>query len=114
MWVLCHFVLTQLWVEARRLSAVASSNLTVDVYAGEISSIVRTGHGIIDRMLFSVPKLALLPGILVSQPWLLLLVLPGNIGLDFVRAKAMAHLTGRIEKIGRELQELASRRSNME
>ncbi|OLP85078.1 hypothetical protein AK812_SmicGene33967 [Symbiodinium microadriaticum] len=96
------------------LSAVASSNLTVDAYAGEIGSIVRTGHSIVERVLFSVPKLALLPGILVSQPWLLLLVLPGNMGLDFVRAKAFAHLTSRMEKLNREIQELASRRSNME
>ncbi|CAE7228520.1 ssuB3, partial [Symbiodinium sp. CCMP2592] len=96
------------------LSAVASSNLTVDAYAGEIGSIVRTGHSIVERVLFSMPKLALLPGILVSQPWLLLLVLPGNMGLDFVRAKAFAHLTSRMEKLNREIQELASRRSNME
>lgn len=61
-----------------------------------INSVVASTFEIIKREVFSLPKLAYLPGILVSEPLLVLVLLPANIGLDFARAKVIAHLNRRV------------------
>eukprot|EP00435_Cladocopium_sp_Y103_P038206 s73_g10.t1 len=79
-----------------------------------INSVVASTFDIIKREIFSLPKLAFLPGILISNPLLVLLLLHANIGLDFARAKVIGHLNGRIEILRRNIQDLGSRRSEVE
>lgn len=50
---------------------------------------------IVKREVFSLPKLAYLPGILIREPLLVFLLLPANIGLDFARAEVVGHLNAR-------------------
>lgn len=95
-------------------SAVTSTNLTVDTYADQINSVVASTFDIVKREIFSLPKLAFLPGILISNPLLVLLLLHANIGLDFARAKVIGYLNGRIEILRRNIQDLGSRRSEVE
>ncbi|CAJ1421780.1 unnamed protein product [Effrenium voratum] len=96
------------------LSAVASSNLTVSAYADQINSAVASSFEIIKREVFSLPKLAYLPGILVREPLLLMLLLPANIGLDLARAKIMAHLNSRIEEMRKDISDLGAQRQDLE
>ena len=56
---------------------------------------VNSAFEIVKREVFSLPKLAYLPGILMHEPLLVLLLLPANIGLDFARAKVISHLNSR-------------------
>merc|ERR1712190_270639 len=48
------------------LASVAESNFTVEGYTGAITSIASTGFSMVERKLFSLPKLALIPGMLAS------------------------------------------------
>ncbi len=69
---------------------------TYPIQRRRINSVVASTFEIIKREVFSLPKLAYLPGILVSEPLLVLVLLPANIGLDFARAKVIAHLNRRV------------------
>jgi len=58
--------------------------------------------------------LMLLPGMLMKRPWLVVTVLPASVALDVGRANLIASLTKRLEKMSREIQELAQRRRKVE
>lgn len=60
-----------------------------------INSVVASTFEIVKREVFSLPKLAYLPGILIREPLLVFLLLPANIGLDFARAEVVGHLNAR-------------------
>ena len=85
-----------LFVEERcLLSVISSKNSTVGTSADQLNSVVTSAFEILKREVFSLPKLAYLPGILIREPLLVLLLLPANIGLDFARAKVISHLNSR-------------------
>eukprot|EP00928_Gymnodinium_smaydae_P098469 TRINITY_DN9162_c3_g4_i1.p1 TRINITY_DN9162_c3_g4~~TRINITY_DN9162_c3_g4_i1.p1 ORF type:complete len:858 (-),score=205.56 TRINITY_DN9162_c3_g4_i1:103-2676(-) len=96
------------------LAAVRESNFTVEGYTGAITSLASTSFDIVERKLFSLPKLALIPGMLLSQPVVVATALPAAIGLDFVRANVMGKLTKRLEKLRRTQQDLANKRRKIE
>eukprot|EP00929_Paragymnodinium_shiwhaense_P002129 TRINITY_DN102329_c0_g1_i1.p1 TRINITY_DN102329_c0_g1~~TRINITY_DN102329_c0_g1_i1.p1 ORF type:complete len:829 (+),score=189.12 TRINITY_DN102329_c0_g1_i1:190-2676(+) len=96
------------------LSAVAESSFTVEGYVGALTSIAGTSYRIVERKLFSLPKLMLLPGMLTSQPLLMATALPAAIGLDFARASLIAKLTSRLEAIKKTIQDLANQRRKIE
>mmetsp|Transcript_10613 Transcript_10613/g.19597 ORF Transcript_10613/g.19597 Transcript_10613/m.19597 type:complete len:828 (-) Transcript_10613:18-2501(-) len=96
------------------LAAVLGSRHTTEAYTDSYNSMVGLIFGTIERKLFSVPKLLLLPGMLVQQPWLVVSVVPASVGLEMFRAHTMAALTKSIEKFAREITELAQRRRKIE
>merc|ERR1719199_572717 len=58
------------------LAAVHGSKHTVEGYTDSYLNIVQMAYGVVERKLFSLPKLLLMPGILIKQPWLVVTVLP--------------------------------------
>lgn len=96
------------------LSAVSESNFTVGGYAGALNDVASTAYQLVERKLFSLPKLTLLPGMLWSKPWLVATVLPASILLDEGKSQLMALLSNRIEDLSQEIQELANRRQRVE
>ncbi|CAK0811106.1 unnamed protein product [Prorocentrum cordatum] len=96
------------------LGAVHGSKYTVESYAHAFNGLVGTCSNVIEGKLFRLPKLLLLPGMLMNQPWLVVTVLPASVFLDVGRTKVVGSMTKRIEKMSKEVQELASRRQKME
>jgi len=96
------------------LAAVASTNLTVGSHSEAFNSVVSLSYSTIERKLFSLPKLALLPMMLWSSPWLIATVLPGSIALDMGKSQVVGMLSGRIESFNQQIQELSSRRQQVE
>jgi len=96
------------------LAAVHGSKYTVEGYTDAFNSIVSVSFGTVETKLFALPKLMLLPGMLVNQPWLVVSVLPASIVLDVGRARMITAMTRRVEALSRKIQELANRRRKIE
>lgn len=85
-----------------------------DMYAASIDKITETMYTIINRKIFSLPKILLLPRLMFAQPRLMGTVFPAVMALDFVKAKGMAYLTTSIEEFSRDLKELEAKRRKLE
>lgn len=96
------------------LGAVTNSDFTVESFSESLDTIVAESYSIVERKLFSLPKLALLPGMLWRKPVLVATVIPGSIALDFLKSQLTALVSGMIESFNREMQELADRRRRVE
>ena len=64
------------------LSATAASNLTVDAHCEALDEVVHNMYNLIERKLFSLPKMALLPSVFARHPVLFCAGLPGIILVD--------------------------------
>lgn len=96
------------------LAAVSGSKHTVESYTDAFNSIVDVCYSLVEHKLFALPKLMLLPGMLWKQPMLVVTVLPISVALDVGRSKSIAMMTKKLEKMVREIQELAQRRTKVE
>eukprot|EP00929_Paragymnodinium_shiwhaense_P098415 TRINITY_DN59895_c0_g1_i2.p1 TRINITY_DN59895_c0_g1~~TRINITY_DN59895_c0_g1_i2.p1 ORF type:complete len:860 (+),score=139.38 TRINITY_DN59895_c0_g1_i2:68-2647(+) len=96
------------------LAVVKSTDFTVASYVDDLNYLAEEAVYTIERKAFSLPKLALLPGMLLAKPSLMLTVLPVSILLDGVKAQLASLLTASIEELSQEMQELTSRRERME
>jgi len=75
---------------------------------------VSTNYDIFNRKLFSLPKILLLPGIIMRQPLLVAQIAPLIFGSDYIKARVMAFLTTNIEKFRKEAMEIESIRNKVE
>ena len=96
------------------LEASAKSELTIEQSASSLFSAVSTGYNLVERKLFSLPKLALAPGIIWRHPSATATALPLLLLLDVAKASAKAAITTRVEDLRRETQKLTSVRSKVE
>ena len=96
------------------LKAAANSNYTVEQYADAINGAVENAFAIISAKLFSLPKVLLVPGVVVAKPWLMVAVVPASVLLDTSKAWITAHLTAEVELLHRQLLELANKRRRIE
>lgn len=96
------------------LAAIQGSKFTVEGYTDAFNSVVSVMFSTVEVKLFALPKLMLLPGMLMNQPWLVVSVLPASIALDVGRARMVTMMTRRIEALSRQIQELANRRRKIE
>lgn len=96
------------------LASVQGSRYTVEGYADSFNAVVSMWYSAIEAKLFAAPKLAMLPGMLLGRPKLVMMVMPLSLALDVGRAKIQSALTKRIEVMHREIQELANQRRKME
>merc|ERR1712136_22668 len=87
---------------------------TVEAYTDAFNHIDSVCFDTVELQLFNLPKLMLLPGMLIHQPWLVASVLPASIVLDLGRSHGMAALTKRIESMAERIQELANKRRKVE
>jgi len=83
-------------------------------YAGSISVVVTTTYRTIDRKLFSVPKLALLPPLIWAHPVAMGAIFPLAVAADWGRSLMLSALTTRITETNRIVDELASKRRQIE
>lgn len=96
------------------LGAIHGSKYTVEGYTDAFNAVVGLIHRTVEEKLFSLPKLVLLPGMLVNQPMLVVSVLPASIVLDIGRTRIVTQLARRIEQLSRQIQDLANRRRKVE
>mmetsp|Transcript_23568 Transcript_23568/g.25998 ORF Transcript_23568/g.25998 Transcript_23568/m.25998 type:complete len:858 (-) Transcript_23568:101-2674(-) len=107
--------LNQLFDHDSHLVAMANDSATPpQAYAASIDIVVSTTYGIFNRKFFSLPKLMLLPGIIMRQPILMAKLTPFIFGSDYFKARVMSFLTTKIEKFNKDATEIDSIRSKVE
>jgi ABC-type Mn2+/Zn2+ transport system ATPase subunit len=79
-----------------------------------MDEVVTTIYDFFNRKFFSLPKLMMLPGIMMRQPMLVAQITPFIFGSDFVNAKILAYLTTRIEEYKKDSMEIQSIRTKVE
>lgn len=72
-----------------------------------MDTVVSTSYDIFNRKLFSLPKLMLLPGIIIKQPVLLAKIFPFIFASDFVKGRVVAFMTSTIERLEKESKEVS-------
>ena len=114
----CHHEVRLQWLfrdGGVHLAAIhAGGTHSPSTHSAAMDTVVQQTHAFVSSKLFSVPKLALLPGVMRKSPSTLLAVLPLVVAVDFVKSGAEAYLTSSIEEIGRLASETASLRSKVE
>ena len=90
------------------LHTAAGANHTVESYSEALSTVVSTPYNLLERKIFSLPKLALLPAVFASHPVLGLVALPVFVGVDGGKSWLNAKLTEQIEVHRRAAKRLES------
>jgi len=90
------------------------SNLTPDSYATNSETIVKTVYDTVNRNIFSLPKLMLLPGIVAKQPMLVLKITPLILLSDWIKSQIVAAITTEVERVNEEVKNLQSMRTKVE
>jgi hypothetical protein len=79
-----------------------------------MDSVVETVYNIFNRKFFSIPKLMLLPGIVMKQPMLAAQLSPFIFGSDYIKGKVIAYMTSTGERLDKEAREITSVRQKVE
>lgn len=79
-----------------------------------MDTVVSTAYDIVNRKLFSLPKVMLLPTVMTKQPMLIVSVFPFIFFSDWIKASLVSYMTKQIESLQKETQELKSVRSKVE
>mmetsp|Transcript_30627 Transcript_30627/g.46378 ORF Transcript_30627/g.46378 Transcript_30627/m.46378 type:complete len:824 (+) Transcript_30627:25-2496(+) len=107
--------LNKLFSHDSYLVAMANDSATPPQAFGQsMDAVVSTNYEIFNRKLFSLPKILLLPGIIMRQPLLVIQITPLIFGSDYIKARVMAFLTTNIEKFRKQSMEIESIRSKIE
>ena len=94
--------------------AAAATDETIDSQATHLRQVLTTSYRLLERKLFTLPRLALLPGALVGHPVASAAGMAIALAFDGAKAKAVAFITLRIENLNRESRKLSSKRSRVE
>ena len=94
--------------------AAAATDEPIDSQATHLRQVVTTSYRLLERKLFTLPRLALLPGALVGHPVASAAGMATAVAFDGAKAKAVAFITLRIENLNRESRKLSSKRSRVE
>lgn len=84
------------------------------IYASSMVEVVSTSYDLLNRKMFSVPKLLLLPQILVKEPLLVLKLSPFIMLSDYVKGKFVSSLSATIEQKKKEAKDLVAKRNKIE
>jgi hypothetical protein len=79
-------------------------------YADAMDTVVSTSYDIFNRKFFSLPKLLLLPGVIMKQPIMLAKIFPFIFITDVLKARLVAVMTSEIERTERESNEVRTYR----
>lgn len=96
------------------MSALADAPHGPEDYANSVATVVGTMYRIVDRKLFSMPKLALLPPIIWAHPVAMGTIFPFAILADKGRNYMLSALTTQITETSRSKDELNSKRRQIE
>ena len=83
-------------------------------YAASMDTVVNTVYDLFNRKLFSVPKLMLLPGIMMKQPMLVAQIAPFIFASDYVKGRLISYMTSTGERLSMEAKEIRAVRSKVE
>lgn len=75
---------------------------------------MNTVYDLANRKLFSVPKLMLLPGIMMKQPMLVLQISPFIFGSDYIKGRLISYMTTTAERLSMEAKEIRAVRNKVE
>merc|ERR1719253_942279 len=81
-----------------------------EVYGASVDTVVDTAYDILNRKLFSLPKLLLLPRVISRQPLLLAKIFPFILLTDVIKGRIVASVTDRVERFQREARDVDARR----
>ena len=79
-----------------------------------MDTVLQNSHELISRNCFALPKMMLLPNIVLKHPFLLVQIFPVILIVDNIKNRFMAQLSMEIEKTSKEQKELESKRSQIE
>jgi ABC-type Mn2+/Zn2+ transport system ATPase subunit len=79
-----------------------------------MNHIVNTNYELINRKLFSLPKILLLPAVMSKQPWLVLQVSPFIMFSDWLKGKVISSLTTKVENFDKEIKSMVAIRTRVE
>lgn len=97
------------------LTALATESATSpESYASSMSNVASTVYEFLNRKLFSLPKVLLLPGVMMRQPMLVVSVFPFIFLSDWIKANCVSFMTRKVEELQKELQTLRAVRSKIE
>ena len=97
-----------------RLEIVLDSDHTVEAYSEAMVELMADCYTLLEKKLFGLPNILLMTDTVLSQPALMMAVLPVSIALDFGRAQTMASLTARVEQLTKVLRTRLSMRKKIE
>lgn len=107
--------LTELFDHDSYLVAMsADSAVSPGVYAASIEEVVSTSYDIVNRKLFSVPKLLLLPQVIMKEPMLLVKIFPLIFLADYLKGRFVAYLSNEVERLKKEEKDLNAVRTKIE
>mmetsp|Transcript_18402 Transcript_18402/g.41984 ORF Transcript_18402/g.41984 Transcript_18402/m.41984 type:complete len:957 (-) Transcript_18402:440-3310(-) len=89
------------------------ANLTMGVYLEAIHDISDRGFSLVQRKVFSLPKLALFPGLFMARPAFVALVLPISVCLDAGKSWLSAKLTTWARELRTEARDRTSKRTKI-
>jgi hypothetical protein len=61
----------------------------------------------VNRNLFSLPKLMLLPGIIAKQPMMLLKITPMILFADWIKSTIVSAITTEVERVNKEVKDVS-------
>ena len=79
-----------------------------------MDNVVQTSYDFFNHKLFSLPKVMLLPGIILRQPMLVAKITPLVFGADWLKGRIMAFLTTRIETLNKRAMAGKAMRTKVE
>eukprot|EP00978_Attheya_sp_CCMP212_P023646 scaffold72890_cov52-Attheya_sp.AAC.6 len=107
--------LNELFDHDSHLTAMAAKSATSPgAYADAMDTVVSTSYDIFNRKFFSLPKLLLLPGVIMKQPIMLAKIFPFIFITDVLKARLVAVMTSEIERTERESNEIQAIRTKVE
>jgi len=97
------------------LTALANDSASSpETYATAMDTVVSTAYDLLNRKLFSLPKLIILPGVISRQPSLLIKIFPFIFMTDMLKGRIVASVTDRVEQFQLEARDLNSIRQKVE
>lgn len=96
------------------LAAAAAGEASVEGHAFLLSTSTTNAYKLIERKLFSLPKLAMLPALVLRNPAAMAFGLPLALLVDAGKGRLVAELTERIEEARRQRKKLKAVRSRVE
>jgi len=83
-------------------------------YADYMTVVVSTTYDLFNRKIFSLPKVMLLPMIMIKQPKMMAQIFPIIFLTDWMKGRAVAYMTNRIEQLEKDTQKITAMRSKVE
>lgn len=100
--------------DAHLVAMAENSAMGPGAFAVSMDTVVSTTYDIFNRKLFSLPKLMLLPGVVMRQPMLLVQIFPFVFVTDFIKARLVAFVTTTVENLEKDAKDIKAIRQKVE